>query len=106
MSLIPFVTAYLGENCYAKLAVATYGAAFVLTCCAFLLLQTVLAKQNTHDAAREAEFRRLNAKALFSICCYAASVGLAFVSIYISFAIFVFIPLMYFWPEKVEAQSA
>jgi uncharacterized membrane protein len=105
MSLIPFATAYLGENCHAPLAVALYGSVFVLTCLAFLLLQVVLSRQDIRDAARKLEFDRLNRKAAFSISCYAASVGLAFVSTYASYAIFVIIPLLYFWPDRREATA-
>ncbi len=104
MSLIPFVTGYLGENSRAPLAVAVYGAVLVCTCGAFLLLQVVLARQEPNDAARQLEFRRLNHKAFFSMTCYTASVGLAFVSIYASFAIFVIIPMLYFWPERRVVQ--
>jgi uncharacterized membrane protein len=100
MSLIPFVTAYLGENCHAPLAVSVYGGVLTFACAAFLLLQIVLAKQDRDDAARQIEFRRLNRKGIVSIGCYATSVGLAWVSVYFSFAIFVIIPLIYFWPER------
>jgi uncharacterized membrane protein len=103
MSLIPFVTAYLGENSRAPLAVAVYGGVFVLTCTAFLLLQIVLGRQDSADAARKAEFKRLNRKATLSIASYVASVILAFVSIDASYAIFVIIPLLYFWPERKGA---
>jgi len=99
MSLIPFVTGYLGENCHATLAVAVYGGVMVMTCCAFLLLQKVLGRQDRDDARRRTEFERLDRKALVSIGCYAASVGLAFVSVYAAFAVFILIPLAYFWPE-------
>ena len=105
MSLIPFVTAYLGQNCHAPLAVAAYGA--VMTCCsaAFLLLQTVLKRQDREDMVRQIEFQRLNWKAIFAMTCYAASVGLAFVSVNVSFAIFVIFPLLYFWPERKGAAT-
>ena len=100
MSLIPFVTAYLGENCHATLAVAVYGAIMTVASSGFLLLQTTLARQNSKDAALQLEFRRLNHKALASLVSYAASIGLAFYSVYISFAIFIVFPLLYFWPER------
>ena len=105
MSLIPFVTAYLGQNCHEPLAVAVYGAVMALASAAFLLLQITLAKQDTQDAARQLLFRRLNHKAIFSMTCYAAAVGMAFVSVYASFAIFVIIPLLYFWPERRGAAA-
>jgi len=104
MSLIPFSTAYLGQNCHEKLAVALYGAVMAFACGAFLLLQTTLARQEPEDAARQILFRRLNRKAMASIASYLASTILAFWSIDASFAIFVIIPMLYFWPEhKSEA---
>ena len=63
MSLIPFSTAYLGQNCHEKLAVGVYGAVMVLACAAFLLLQITLARQEPEDSARQVLFRRLNHKA-------------------------------------------
>jgi uncharacterized membrane protein len=100
MSLIPFATGYLGEYCHVPLALAVYGSVFVFTSAAYLLFQVVLARQVSHEAARQLEFKRLNRKATFSIVCYSASVALAFVSVYASYAIFVMIPLLYFWPER------
>jgi uncharacterized membrane protein len=100
MSLIPFATGYLGEYCHAPLALAVYGAVFVFTSSSYLLFQVVLSRQDSDDASRQLEFKRLNRKATFSIVCYVASVVLAFVSVYASYTIFVMIPLLYFWPER------
>ncbi len=104
MSLIPFATAYLGENSHARLAVAIYGSAMTFAASGFVLLQNVLAKQNRDNPSRQLEFKRINRKAMISLGCYAASVPLAWVSIYLSFAIFVIIALAYFWPERKVAK--
>lgn len=100
MSLIPFVTAYLGQNCHQPLAVACYGAVMTAVAGAFLLLQWTIGRQEPQTEARVELFRRLNNKAATSVICYAASVGLAFWSVNVSFAIFVIFPLLYFWPER------
>jgi hypothetical protein len=76
----------------------------VFTSGAFLLLQTALARQQPDDAAHQLLFRRLNHKAMTAMAAYAASVGLAFWSVYASFAIFVIIPLLYFWPEHKSSR--
>jgi uncharacterized membrane protein len=99
MSLIPFATAYLGENCHAPLAVATYGAAMTVTSAAFTFLQIVVGRQGPEDEQRKMVFAKMNRKAGYSVSLYAASVALAFVSVNVAFAIFVLIPLLYFWPE-------
>ncbi len=103
MSLIPFATAYLGEDCHAPLAVAVYGAAMALASSGFVLLQAVLARQDRQDHARQLEFRRMRRKATVATACYTGSVVLAHFSVYTSFAIFVIFPLLYFWPERKGA---
>jgi hypothetical protein len=70
-----------------------------------MLLQNVVGRQDSQDEERKLVFKRLNRKAAFSISLYAASVALAFVSVYASFAIFVLIPLLYFWPESRAAMK-
>jgi hypothetical protein len=69
------------------------------------LLQIVVGRQDLQDEARKLFFQRLNRKAAFSTGLYAASVGLAFVSVNVAFAIFVLIPLLYFWPESRAAMK-
>jgi len=103
MSLIPFVTAYLGENCHSPLAVAVYGAVMTLSSGGFVLLQSVLARQDRSDAIRKLQFERMMQKSIASMSTYALSIPLAFVSVYASFAIFVIIPLIYFWPDRKSA---
>ena len=43
---------------------------------------------------------RIQLKNLFSACLYLAAAGLAHVSIYISYFIYILIPALYFLPEK------
>ncbi len=100
MSLIPFATAYMGKNHGAPLAVAFYGVVLALACGAFLLLQIILAKHNAGDPARRAQYRRLHRKSILSIALYLGSVGSAFISVYVSFVVFVSIPILYFLPER------
>jgi hypothetical protein len=71
-----------------------------LAAAGFVLLQIVLARQDPNDTARKLEFERINQKAIASASTYALSIPLAFVSVYASFAIFVIIPLIYFWPDR------
>ncbi len=100
MSLIPFVTAYLGQNHRTPMAVAAYGLVLALVSASFLGLQTALARQDKEDPKRSLHFRRMNWKAGLSFALYASAAGLAFRSVSVSLTIFVLIPLMYFWPER------
>src|SRR5260370_34476613 len=51
MSLVPFVTDYLGKNYREPLAVALYGLDLVLCSSAFCLLRIILIQQDRHDPA-------------------------------------------------------
>ena len=107
MSLIPFVTAYLGQTHGSPLSVAAYG--LVLTFCAagFTLMRYVITmEQSSHAGMHEQNLRALR-KSSWSCLLYASSVPLAFVHISISFFIFLLIPAIYFLPErKIEELAA
>jgi TMEM175 potassium channel family protein len=101
MSLIPFVTDFLGKNPRASFAVALYGFDLALCGSAFYLLRTALVRQDRHDPRLSAYHERMQRKNAFSASLYLLSVPLAYVSVYASFFIFALIPAMYFLPEKM-----
>ncbi len=98
LSLIPFVTAYLGEHREAPLALACYAA--VLSTASFSFLYLTWAVLRHHPPAERAEFGRLRLKGVVSGALYAAAAPLAYVSIYASYLVFVLIPISYFLPDR------
>ncbi len=100
MSLVPFVTDYLGKNYHESLAVALYGLDLVLCSSAFYLLRIILAEQDQQNGALADYHRSIQRKNVFSAALYLSSVPLAYVSVYASFFIFALIPARYFLPEK------
>ena len=106
MSLVPFVTDYLGKNYREPLAVALYGLDLVLCSSAFYLLRIILVQQDRHDSALADYHASIQRKNTFSAALYLLSVPLAYVSIYASFFIFALIPAMYFLPEKTLVNAA
>jgi uncharacterized membrane protein len=103
MSLVPFVTDYLGKNYREPLAVALYGLDLALCSSAFYLLRIILVQQDQHNSGLAEYHSTVQRKNLFSLALYLLSVPLAYVSIYASFFIFALIPAMYFLPEKMLA---
>jgi uncharacterized membrane protein len=100
MSLVPFVTDFLGKNFHQPMAVALYGLDLVLCSLAFYLLRIELVRQ-TRDNQDLVEYHlSIQRKNAFSAALYLLSVPLAYVSIYASFFIFALIPALYFLPEK------
>jgi len=100
MSLIPFVTAYMGQTHGAPLAVATYGAVLTLAAIGFTLLRYVVTLDNRGHAKVQEQNRWALRKSVYSNVLYASSVPLAFYSVRVSLCIFLLVPAMYFLPER------
>jgi uncharacterized membrane protein len=104
MSLVPFVTAYMGNNPRDPRAVALYGIVLSLCSVAFALLRTAIAQHHRDDPDLFLYHRRMRFKNVSSMLLYMASVPLAFVDVRIAFFIFVYVALSYFFPERKLAQ--
>ena len=104
MSLVPFVTAYMGNNPHDPRAVALYGFVLALCSVAFAVLRSAIAQHHRDNPEMASYHRGVQSKNLFSMLLYIASVPLAFVDVRISFAIFVFVALSYFLPERKLAE--
>lgn len=100
MSLVPFVTEFLGKNYHQPMPVALYGLDLSLCGVAFYVLRGELIRQSQHDPNLAEYHEGVQRKNRLSVGLYFSAAPLAYVSIYISFFIFVLIPAMYFLPEK------
>ena len=100
MSLVPFVTEFVGKNYHEPMAVALYGLDLALCGCSFYLLRTELVRQDSADGNLRDYHDSIQRKNAFSAGLYFLSAPLAYVSIYASFFIFALIPALYFLPEK------
>ena len=104
MSLIPFATAYLGQHYKDPLPAALYGIVLTLSGLGFALLRSAIARHHEHDRALLALMRQ--GKNWFSVTLYALSIPLAYYSVWVSFGIFVLIPVIYFMPESLRENDA
>jgi len=100
MSLVPFVTDFMGKNYREPMAVALYGLDLFMCATGFYLLRTELIRQSRHDPAMTEYHERVQRKNALSGALYLLAAPLAYVSIHASFFIFALIPAMYFLPEK------
>jgi uncharacterized membrane protein len=105
MSLVPFVTAYMGNNYHDPRAVALYGAVLFLCSIAFSILRASITRHHREDPSLVAYHRRALRKNIFSALLYAASIPIAFRDVRISFFIFAFVALSYFLPERKLAED-
>jgi uncharacterized membrane protein len=105
MSLVPFVTAYMGNNFRDPRAVALYGVVLSLCSISFALLRSAIIQHHRDNPDVVRYHRRVQFKNLNSLLLYMASVPLAFIDVRIAFFIFVFVALSYFLPERKLAET-
>ena len=99
ISLIPFATAYMGENRFTSFATALYGATMLLAGLSFVPMRRAVERQLDGDPAYRAIGRRTAIKNYVSVALYAASVPLAFVHPAITLTIAFIVSGIYFLPN-------
>jgi uncharacterized membrane protein len=104
MSLVPFVTAYMGNNPKDPRAVALYGVVLALCSAAFAVLRWAIIEHHRDNAEMVHYHRHIQSKNLVSLLLYLASAPLAFIDVRVSFFIFVYVALSYFLPERKLAE--
>jgi TMEM175 potassium channel family protein len=106
LSLIPFVTGWMGENHFAPLPTAIYGVVLLCSAIAYTVLQTtIIAAQG--PSSRLAAALGSDAKGKASIALYVAAIALAFVNQWISDALYIVVVLMWLIPDRrIESKIA
>ncbi len=98
LSLIPFVTSWMGENHFAPLPVALYGAILLCAACAYWLLQRSLIKAEGPDCQLARAVGR-DWKGKLSPIIYATAIALALVQPLISCALYVVVAVVWLVPD-------
>ena len=103
LSMIPFVTAWMGENHWAPVPTAVYGVVLIGGALGFTMLVRVLVKSGHNP--RLAKAVGSDRKGNISLALYAAAIPLAFVHQFISDAIYVAVALIWLVPDRrIESQ--
>jgi len=99
LSLVPFVTGWLGENQSAPLPTAAYGFVMVMAAVAYTILQwTIVRHHGPHSKLARAVGG--DRKGKLSLLAYLAAIALAFVNQWLSDAIFIGVALMWLTPDR------
>jgi uncharacterized membrane protein len=99
LSLIPFVTGWMGENHFAAIPTAAYGVVLLCAAAAYTILQATIIADRGHNAKLAAAVGR-DVKGKLSMACYLLAIPLAFVDQWISDALYVFAALMWLVPDR------
>lgn len=99
LSLFPFATGWMGENHFATVPTALYGAVLLMAALAYWLLQgALIAAQGDDDLLRRAIGSDWKGKV--SPLLYVAAIGATFITPWLSQAIYVGIALLWLIPDR------
>jgi len=99
LSLVPFVTGWMGENAFAPLPTAVYGAVQLMAAIAWTILKfQIIADQGPHSELAAAFGNDVKGK--ISAFLYAIAIPLAFVHRLIADAIYIGVALIWLAPDR------
>jgi uncharacterized membrane protein len=99
LSLFPFATAWMGENHFAPVPTALYGAVLLMAAVAYWMLQrTIIDFQGKTSLLAHAVGRDFKGKA--SPAIYAIAIPMAFLNPWISQSLYVLVALMWLIPDR------
>jgi len=99
LSLVPFATAWMGENHFAALATALYGVVLLFAAISYTILQTTIIRCNG-PTSKLAVAVGGDRKAKVSLFLYLIAIPLAFVNQGISDVIYVTVALIWLVPDR------
>jgi uncharacterized membrane protein len=99
LSLIPFATGWMGENHFAALPTALYGAALLMPAIAYYILQTAIVGLHGRDGTLARALGH-DFKGKISPLLYLTAIALSFVAPWAAQAIYVGVALMWLIPDR------
>lgn len=99
LSLIPFVTAWMGETSFAAWPVALYGVNLVLAAVAYFILVRALIAVHGHDSVLATAVGR-DFKGKVSVVIYLVAIPLAFLSPWLAGLLYVSVAVIWLIPDR------
>ncbi|MRW84430.1 DUF1211 domain-containing protein [Pseudoduganella sp. FT26W] len=104
LSLVPFTTGWMGENQFAPLPVALYGAMLFMSAIAYTMLEKALIVCNPSDAVVTMALTK-ERKGIASAVMYLLAVPAAFLHVWLSFILYILVAILWFLPDRrIEAR--
>ena len=99
LSLIPFVTGWMGENHFAEIPVALYGGVLLMSAISYYLLSRCLIKHDGRESLLGSAVGK-DFKGRISVVIYVAAILLSFVNRWIALGLYFFVALLWFVPDR------
>jgi uncharacterized membrane protein len=100
LSLLPFVTGWMGENHFTSVPTALYGAVLALAASAYLILQTLIVTAQGGGQSKLAAAIGKDWKGKLSAVLYTAAIIVSFFQPWAAGAIYIFVALMWLIPDR------
>lgn len=103
LSLVPFVTGWMGESHVAPVPTAMYGLVLFMAAVAFSIMEIAVLRMEGPDSLLKKAVGR-GRKEKVSLACYATAPVMAFVSVWIAIGLYVAVALLWLLPDpRVES---
>ena len=99
LSLVPFATAWMGENHFSLWPVVVYGFILIMSAIAYIVLAHCLVSINGMDSEIAIALKN-DWKGKLSIVIYAIAIGLSFVHPMIGFSLYLLVAAIWFIPDR------
>jgi uncharacterized membrane protein len=99
LSLIPFVTGWMGENHFATMPVALYGIVLFMSGLAYYILARCLITAHSTESILVQAIGK-GSKEIISMVTYAAAIPLAYFSPWLSLTLYIAVAVLWFIPDK------
>jgi uncharacterized membrane protein len=100
LSLVPFATAWMGENHFEQNTVVVYGVLLIGCAISFTILQYVIENEHPENPRLEEAFKKLRVKGMISLAGYLSALFIAFVNTSVSLFIYFAIALLWLIPDR------
>ncbi len=99
LSLLPFVTSYIGENHFSKWPIILYGLILIMNGLSFNLIASALIRQEGKDCALAKAYGK-NLKGKLSIMVYAVAIIISFFCSWVGFFTYLIVAAIWFVPDR------
>jgi uncharacterized membrane protein len=99
LSLLPFATAWMGENHFARVPTAVYGAVLLMAAIAYFILAHAIIRKEGQDSILGRAFGS-DWKGKLSPLLYLIAIGLAFVHEWLAQAVYTTVAIMWLVPDR------
>ena len=99
LSLLPFVTGWMGENHFAQLPTALYGFVLLMAAVAYWILVFAITSEEGPDSLLAKAVGK-DLKGKLSALAYAVAIALSFVNHWVAAAIYILVALVWLVPDK------